>query len=305
MINRTLIRIKTLQVLYNYYKTDNKTVESATHLLEYALDSSYQLYIYLTGLPIELSQAAEEKKAREMEKFQPDREAVLLLQHFIQNPLLDHITADSDYMELWTEARLKLRVGNTLEEYYEQVLNQIIKSCKEQPIVWDSYDEVRKLWRQVYGETLKSDALFQDLLQERNTFLNDDIEIIFSFVTKVFNATTDDAPYSSKIRPAYSDEEDRLFGHGLLHQAITYGSEYRDLISKYFKNWDRDRVSEIDYLILQLAVAETKRFPTIATTVTINEYLNLAHAYSAPHSYSFINGILHELFKDIKEHKVH
>lgn len=138
-------------------------------------------------------------------------------------------------------------------------------------------------------------------MEDLSGYLNDDIGIVFSFVTKAFNALDAGKPFASIRRPDYASEVEQEFGPELMENAVVNGDEYREEISHYFRNWDKERVSEMDYLILQLALAEALTFPLIPTTVTINEYLNLAHVYGTHNSHSFINGILHEMFGNLKQ----
>ena len=51
----------------------------------------------------------------------------------------------------------------------------------------------------------------------------------------------------------------------------------------------------LDLIILKLAVCEMLTFPNIPTKVTINEYIDMAKAYSTPKSGTFVNGILDNL----------
>ena len=61
-----------------------------------------------------------------------------------------------------------------------------------------------------------------------------------------------------------------------------------------------ERITEIDAILLKMAICEIKYFPSIPVKVTINEYLEIAKEYSTPKSSIFINGILDKLVKDYK-----
>ncbi len=52
-------------------------------------------------------------------------------------------------------------------------------------------------------------------------------------------------------------------------------------------------------LLMEMGVCEFLYFPTIPTKVTINEYIDLAKAYSTPQSGQFVNGILDNILKDL------
>lgn len=277
------------------------SLNGAITTLQKALDASYQLYFFLCGLPLEISDIAEQRLEKEQEKFIKDLELINLYSHLSHNKLVDAIRCDAKFTEEFYAISHQMMTRGLID-YVQSLTTNTINFIKEEKnkINWEELSSIRIAWRSFFGE-LTQDQLFAELLEETNTYLNDDIPIVYSFVPKVINAISDEKSISDILKPAYANKEDADFGTTLLEKAITNGEEYRGIISRYFKNWDKDRVSEMDYLILQLAMTEAIHFPTIATRVTINEYLNLAHHYSTPNSYTFINGILHELFTDLKK----
>src|SRR5690606_8007502 len=72
-----------------------------------------------------------------------------------------------------------------------------------------------------------------------------------------------------------------------------------ELIRPKLQNWDPERIAAIDMLLMEMGVCEFLYFPTIPTKVTINEYIDLAKAYSTPQSGQFVNGILDNILKDL------
>ena len=79
-----------------------------------------------------------------------------------------------------------------------------------------------------------------------------------------------------------------------------------ELIKPKLKNWDADRIAALDLIILQMGVCEFLYFETIPTKVTINEYIDLAKAYSTVQSGQFVNGLLDNIHKELSaENKIH
>lgn len=74
-----------------------------------------------------------------------------------------------------------------------------------------------------------------------------------------------------------------------------------NLIRKAVTNWDPDRIALLDKYIIHLSLNEMRNFPHIPVKVTINEYLEIAKAYSTPGSSGFINGVVDKLAKQMKE----
>ena len=70
------------------------------------------------------------------------------------------------------------------------------------------------------------------------------------------------------------------------------------------KNWETERIANMDLIIMQVALAEILSFPTIPINVTLNEYIDAAKYYSTPKSGTFINGILDSIVNELKKEKV-
>lgn len=87
----------------------------------------------------------------------------------------------------------------------------------------------------------------------------------------------------------------------LLSKTLLKDSELADEIEGKTPNWDKDRLADVDGILLKLAICELLYFPSIPERVTINEYLEIAKEYSTPKSSIFINGILDKLVKEYRD----
>jgi N utilization substance protein B len=56
----------------------------------------------------------------------------------------------------------------------------------------------------------------------------------------------------------------------------------------------------MDLILMQMALTELLKMPQIPVKVSINEYLELAKYYSTPNSKNFVNGILDNLYIELK-----
>ena len=99
----------------------------------------------------------------------------------------------------------------------------------------------------------------------------------------------------------FKDEEDKRFALKLLHDSILNEKNYRALIEKHTEKWDFDRIAFMDMIIMQVALSEICTFESIPTSVSLNEYIEIAKSYSTPKSSTFINGILDAIVHEIKE----
>jgi len=83
--------------------------------------------------------------------------------------------------------------------------------------------------------------------------------------------------------------------------SILHGDQYRALIEEAIKNWELERLALMDLLILQVALAEILEIEEVPVKVTLNEYIEMAKIYSTPKSGLFVNGILDQLVKKLKD----
>lgn len=301
MINRTLIRIKVLQVLYSFNLSGGKDPSVAESQLAFVLEKSYQLYKILVYFPYYTKKIAEKRLELEQGKRQPNEALLSYLSAIVSSPYVNKLEQEE---QLRNEVDKCFVIRPELEQYIQNMLQNFFESPSGETLSQlgeGDFEGHQKFWRQVYKEYLDGVDEFYDILQDSSIFWNDDIDIVMSFVIKVVNGMQADRPLSKLIRPMYRSEDEKSFGSTLIYNAVENEQEYRQIISEYFRNWDKDRVVEMDYLILQLAITEAISFPSIATRVTINEYLNLVKYYSAPNNTSYINGILHQALSDLKQ----
>ena len=71
------------------------------------------------------------------------------------------------------------------------------------------------------------------------------------------------------------------------------------LIKDRSKNWDFDRITLIDKLILRMAVVEMIHIDEVPPKVSITEGVEIAKQFSTEDSSSFINGILDSVYNEI------
>ena len=74
MINRVLIRLKIIQIVYAYYQNGSKNLDSAEKELFFSLSKAYDLYNYLLMLMIALTEYAQKRIDAPKAKLAPTKE---------------------------------------------------------------------------------------------------------------------------------------------------------------------------------------------------------------------------------------
>ena len=95
-------------------------------------------------------------------------------------------------------------------------------------------------------------------------------------------------------------KEETEFVTTLFRKAIQFDEEHEKAISAKASNWESDRIALSDMILMKMALTEVRVFDQIPVKVTLNEYIEIAKAYSTPKSKNFINGVLDKLFIEMK-----
>lgn len=303
MINRVLIRIRVVQILFSAYQSETRDLKKAETELLFSLQKSYDLYFYLLSLIVDLTDAYSQRVDARRAKLLPTQEDispnVRLLENRFSNQLRVNIQLNEYLQERpfdWSEH----------DAFIRALLDQILASdvYKEYSTSNDSsYDLDREFWRKVFKQMICANEELCSILEDESLFWNDDVEIIESFVLKTIKRFEEGNGAAQSLLPMFKDESDREYAVKLLHEAMLNAKEYREIIDKYTTNWESERIAMMDMIIMQIVIAEIVAFPSIPISVTLNEYIDIAKSYSTAKSASFINGVLDAIVKELKEKK--
>ena len=93
------------------------------------------------------------------------------------------------------------------------------------------------------------------------------------------------------------------YGMNLSKLIIKFTNEVDTLIRERSKNWDFERITLIDKLILRMSLVEMIYMDEIPPKVSISEGVEIAKQFSTDDSSSFINGILDSVYNEIVKKK--
>ena len=291
MINRELIRIKTVQLTYAYYQNGSKNIDSAEKELLFSLSKAYDLYNFLLALIVSITREAQ--RHLEVAQSRAQREGTEMpSQKFVNNRFALQLEGNkmlNDFME--TQKKTWNDEPEFLKKMYQLVTeSQIYKDYMASPE--DSYEADRELWRKLYRTLIQHNDDLDALLEEQSLYWNDDKEVVDTFVLKTIKRFEEKNQSHQELLPEYDNEEDKDYARKLFRATIMNGDEYQHFMSEASRNWDFSRLAYMDIIIMQIAIAEMMTFPSIPLNVTINEYVEIAKLYSTPRSAGYINGML-------------
>ncbi len=303
MINRILIRIKVLQVIFAFYQKGNGDLKAAEKELMLSIRRSYDLYHYFLLLITEITRMHERLTDARRNKYRPTEKEKNPDTRMQNNRLARQIAKNEALQKYTREHSISWSEDS---DFVKKILEIILKSdiyaeyLKNKD---DSYETDREFWRLVFKRLISNNPFIEDFLEEKSIYWNEDIDIVESFVIKTVKRFDEKEGSKQELIPMFNNNEDYEYVIKLFRQTLLHGEEYRRRIDNHTKNWESERVAYMDMLIMQLALSEIMNFPTIPVSVTFNEYIDLAKYYSTPKSGTFINGVLDAIVAELKQEK--
>jgi N utilization substance protein B len=267
----------------------------------FSIGKSYDLYHYLLLLALELADIAVEKIDQALQKHIPSHEDLNPRRRFVDNHLLAQLRKNKEFTDYISSKKLSW-VNNS----------HIPRLLYNKMIVWEVYEEYMKAETNNYLSDKKfiirlitelfsnSEDLLSNL-EEQSIYWNDDMEYIASMVEKTLKKFKTDSGENAPLMPLFKNAEDEEFVKILFRKAIIHAKKCSELIDKNTTNWEVDRIALMDILVMQLAITEILEFPEIPVKVTLNEYIEIAKYYCTSKSSTFVNGILDNIVKEIRD----
>jgi N utilization substance protein B len=304
MINRILIRTRIVQIVYAWYQNTNKDLRTAEKELLFGLQKSYDLYYYLLLLMVELTKAYDARVEAKRNKYLPTDEDLNPNTRLIENKFIGQLSQNHQFNKYLNERPMSWREHDA---FVKNLLDEIIASdiyAEYANETKTDYNDDREFWRKIFKQFILDNEKLEEILEDESIFWNDDIEIVQTFVMKSIRQFSEENGENQRLLPMFKDDEDRQFALKLLHDTILNEQKYRQLIETHSEKWDFDRIAFMDMIIMQIALAEIHTFETIPTSVSLNEYIEIAKSYSTPKSGTFVNGILDAIVADLRKKNI-
>ena len=301
MINRVLIRLKIVQIVYAYYQNGGKNLDTAEKELFFSLSKAYDMYNYLLLLMVEITRQAQRKQSAAKSKLLPTAEELYPNTKFVENRFIAQLEVNKQLLEF---SETQKKTWENESEFVKSLCEKIMDSDIYKEYMaseTSSYEEDREVWRKIYKRIIFNNEELDQVLEDQSLYWNDDKEIVDTFVLKTIKRFEEQNGAKQELLPEFKDDEDQDFARRLFRRTILNADYYRHLISENTRNWDLDRVAFMDVIIMQIALAEILSFPNIPVSVTLNEYVEIAKLYSTPKSGSFINGTLDGIVNLLKK----
>lgn len=302
MTSRRLIRIKVLQLLYSYIKKEDITLAEIERDLLKSISKSTDLYYQTLLLLTDIRRSAFLKIDTARNRRFASNQDLNPNTCFIDNPVFDILENNN---KIQSYIHTNLISWNDTPETITYFYNKIIESDLYSQYMRQkqhTFEDHKKIILDIFTEIIAQDDAFFQVLEEKSIYWNDDFELVFSIVHKTLKNVKENGQKDDDITyPIYNIEEDTEFAKKLLRKTILEHSENIQIVDKFTHNWEIERISDTDKLIMSSAIAELKHFPSIPVKVTLDEYIEISKSYSSVKSGAFINGVLDKAVAMLKE----
>lgn len=304
MISRRLLRIKIMQILYAYYKSDEEgQINKFEKQLFHSIDKTYELYFLMFLLLLDLEKYAESRIELARNKRRPTEEDLHPNTRFVNNRILKQLFINNQLNKFTAEKGISwINYPELIKNLYTRIADtQYFKQYMAGDI--NSYEWDKKLLVKMLSEDILNFEPLYQALEEQSIFWNDDIEFTISMVIKTIKGFKQTDQEYAQLMPLFKNEDDLNFAKTLFRKSVLHKEEYIQIIDSFTMNWDVERIAFMDILIMQIAITELVEFPSIPVKVTLNEYIEVSKFYSTAKSSTFINGVLDKIIHKLKEDK--
>ncbi len=303
MLTRRHIRVKVMQTIYAYkHSKDNykdANLDSSEKFLRYNMKQMLDLYLLLFYLLVELQNHAVRYNIKLQKKILATQEDKNPSQAFVKNKIIKLIANNPHFREVIENKKLDIWENDS--EYVAILFNQLkARSWYKEYLQKKetSFQEDKKIILKLYKEIIAPNEKLYDYLEDKRLTWLDDFPLVNTLIVKSLEKLSPQNATALLVPELFKNKDDEEFAIQLFRKTVQKEDYLLQEIDGKTPNWDKDRIADLDLIILKMGIAEFLYFPTIPVRVTINECLEVAKEYSTPKSNVFINGILDKLSKE-------
>ena len=298
MLTRRHIRIKAMQSIYSISHNGNQSLDNQLNFFTDSVQKCFDLYYLLMSVFNKVFNLAIEKTVLEKK-----------LNHKL-NDSIGHLITNNPYFEFLSGNKIisnyieirKINNWNLDNKYINQFYMDLIEKefFKNYPNNLKN-DKDRSFCVNFFKECIAcSDKLYEYLEDKQITWI-DDFPVVNTHILKQLKSLDIDK-IKKNFFPIHNLKSDEvLFGIDIISKVISERESLEEEIKGKTPNWESDRITDIDFILIKMAISEFLYFKEIPVRVTINEYIEIAKDYSTPKSNIFINGVLDNISKDFHD----
>lgn len=268
--------------------------------LKKQLNQSCELFIYLLYFLTEVARYAETDAKKRATRNLPSSADLNVNTKISGNSLLWTILESPSFKQAVQSTRMEF--DETEEEVRKVYLAMATSDFYKQYTQRQDRDKnaEKDVITFIFTDLMLADDNFVAHVEEHFTNWDDDAEMMNQLMHNYLQK-----PISFNLQEMIGEEKWK-FAKELLTTSISKKEFVMGLIKPKLKNWDAERIAQLDMILMRMGVCEFLYFETVPPKVTINEYIDIAKEYSTPQSGQFVNGILDSIHKElVAQGKIH
>ena len=282
-----------MQSLYSYLSTKVNEMPVAERAMLKHFDDVVELKLVIISLWIQLVKHADSFYDEGKKKHLPTALDLNPNTRFVDNDIITSVRNDLDVMDkvakfsgIWIKNDHDI-VHKLFKELYQSDLYQKYIANENKDVEVD-----KKFIINALNDYILKNELVHHIFEERSIYWVDDLPFIAAII---FGDIKEDKSMDTK--GAFKDSSDKEFALKLFRNTINNNSDYEEIIVKFARNWELDRIAKMDQLFLKMAFAEILSMPDLPVKVSMNEYIEISKYYSTAKSKLFVNGLLDNFVK--------
>ena len=231
MINRTMVRTRVVQTLFAYYKDEGKTFGTARKELIKSFADTYDLYFMLLDFVNELTAYAQREMEDQIARARATHSKWTPNRRFVQNKLAQQIFENRALRARVQEQQLAWDSGMPAvsDTYRKLVESDFYREYMEAHTC--TYEDDKRIWRQIYQYLLADSAVLADALDELEVVLDKsnwttDADVIISYVIKTIKRFKEDSTPETPLLEMFDTEDEVQFATTLLEKTIAGHAQY-------------------------------------------------------------------------------
>ena len=293
MLSRRHIRVKVMQSLYSYLSTKVNEMPVAERAMLKHFDEVVELKSVIISLWIQLVKHADNFYDEGKKKHLPTALDLNPNTRFVDNDIITSVRSNLDLMD--KVARVSGTWIKNDHDIVRKLFKELYQSDLYQKYIANESKDVevdKKFIINALNDYILKNELVHHIFEERSIYWVDDLPFIAAII---FGDIKEDKSMDTK--GAFKDSSDKEFALKLFRNTINNNSDYEEIIVKFARNWELDRIAKMDQLFLKMAFAEILLMPDLPVKVSMNEYIEISKYYSTAKSKLFVNGLLDNFVK--------
>lgn len=287
-----------MQLLFAMSRDEELTFKDIQKKYRELVDNTFELFSFTISALTEITKHSTNEKEIRQSKHLPSDDDKAFTDKFYSNDIIQSLLNSKFISKTAEKCDFKSKLS---VDFTKKVYTDFAKTDDYKNYVFNDSD--KQDHKEILLEAFRycrKDEYFNEVMEDHYPSWVDDKSLVVGAVKKVIKAfpEAEDGYFDTLLPDKETVEE---FGAELLKQSHKKDADLSKIINPVLNNWDSDRIAIVDMILMKMGVIEMLDFPTIPTKVTLNEYVEIAKAYSTAKSKDFINGILDKIKTDLLE----